>query len=182
MESFVKDKNTFVSEIRKLRIPYLLQTSLIVVIALVFVLTGFIYGSKFVSSYGNEKHAAELAREVERKEFEKWKSEQEAEIAGRKAQIEADGIAQKKANENLLNVERNSIATKAVSDYKASDTCLEDSCKLVASSISKVKTGYYLYKYMRSDDIKQWQDLKLFYKNYLYESYDQYLHPEKYKK
>lgn len=87
-------------------------------------------------------------------------------------------IAEAKAAEALAE-EKERIGNEAVEAYKKSSEYGEDACKFVAENISYIECGYYLYKYMRSNDIKKYPQIENFYKNYLKEGYKQYKEKKK---
>ena len=76
--------------------------------------------------------------------------------------------------EKMLESERADIQKKAVEDYKASKQFRADASELVAKNIEKIDIGYYLYRNMQSEDLKEWKELNQFYKTYLKDSYEQY--------
>lgn len=100
-------------------------------------------------------------------------------LAAERAKFAKEMEDEKVAMEIEFSNREDKIREEAVADYKKSTAFREDSCKHVAQTIAKLDTGYYLHKYLRSDDLKEWKDLKKFDDTYLKDSWNQYRESQK---
>lgn len=95
-------------------------------------------------------------------------------LAAERAKFAEEMKTEKLNLKTKLAQERNRIEENAINDYKASIVFREDASKFVAYNITKLDVGYYLYTYTKSEDIKNWKEIKTFYKEYLKGSFDEY--------
>ena len=150
------------NEIKKLKLKNLLNCLVVVVPAMLIVVAVTLFGGWFYKSYGNEKIAAEVARQVEKREYEEWKANQELELEAERTKLEKDLAAQKREIESnavseyldsyKFDVLKKAIEESAVNDYKNSDKFVEEACKGVAKNLGYIsgrKWAYYLYENLR---------------------------------
>ena len=173
---------------KKLKIRNFLNCLVVVVPAMLIVVAITLFGGWFYKSYGNEKMAAELARQVEKREYEEWKAYQELELEAERTKLEKDLAAQKREIESNAISEylegysfstlKKSIEENAVNDYKNSDKFVEDACKGVATNLGYVggrKWAYYLYENFTRKQFNDWKDLGTFGRGNLKVWRDRYL-------
>lgn len=138
-----------------------------------------IFGGWFYKSYGNEKYAAELARQVEKREYEEWKSNQELELESERTKLEKDLAAKKYEIESNAISEylesysfstlKKSIEENAVKKYKTTNDFVIDGATYVANNFFEWRILETFYQEM---PIKDKKNLKIH--DYLSTSHKEY--------
>ncbi len=103
-----------------------------------------LFGGWFYKSYGNEKHAAELARQVEKREYEEWKANQELEIENERTRLENDFSTRQKLIEN-----------NAIENYKKSNAFIIDGATYIANNFFEYRLLETFYQEMPIKDKKR---------------------------
>lgn len=149
---------------KKLRLRNLFNCLVVVVPSMLIVVAITLFGGWFYKSYGNEKMAAELARQVEKREYEEWKANQELELEAERTKLEKDLAAQKSEIESNAISEylegysfsklKKSIEENAVKKYKASNDFVIDGATYVANNFYEWRILETFYQEMPIKDKK----------------------------
>lgn len=158
------DFEKLVNEIRKLKLKNLFNCLVVVVPAMLIVVAITLFGGWFYKSYGNEKMAAELARQVEKREYEEWKANLELELEAERTKLEKDLAAQKREIESNAISEylegysfsklKKSIEESAVKEYKNSNDFVIDGATYVANNFFEYRILEIFYQEMPIKDKK----------------------------
>ena len=150
---------------KKLRLRNLFNCLVVVVPAMLIVVAITLFGGWFYKSYGNEKMAAELARQVEKREYEEWKANQELELEAERTKLEKDLAAQKSEIESNAISEylegysfsklKKSIEENAVKEYKNSNDFVIDGATYAANNFFQYRILETFYQEMPIKDKKK---------------------------